>query len=575
LFAPLQLSRFAAFAFVAWVLNSSAAHAAKSALVVTFDQRQIAATLWYPDTLDVIRGVLVVTGGQGQNDQSGDTRGMADSAFYQRFAESIGFAILGNQFSGSYTDAGSGPGQALLDTLTVFASKTNHPELANAPLLLEGFSNGGYFSFTFAKWKPGRVIAFALNKSGFTKAELDPAFAGVPGVLFWGEEEGTKGMPTVIHSLVMQGRQQHALWAELKEWGRGHEEGEVERVFIPFFADMVAARYPNGKTPRTGEVQLIALDETTGWLGDHADASINMSLPTISTFAAYSGDKAGASWLPNEGIANLWRGFVTKTPLKLDSPATNAQLNAAQAMQLSASGVVSGETVNFLDGARTLAVDVAASGGVARASWTPEWGGGRGIVAVAKSGGASTRTSRPAAIALYGKAPPPGPPQPEPSAAPPAGAGPGGAQSGEQTGPNSTPNEPSEPRPAARDSGTSDAMTPDASEVEPDASPAADGGELIAADGGESSPADGGEPHAPRKHHKPAAGCTATLELEHPAPGLTGITLLGIWLALSARRRAKRQRFAAARSASASRERRRRAQNGPCHQQPLGESAAG
>src|SRR5262249_20173324 len=157
-----------------------------------------------------------------------------------------GFAILGNQFTGAYTEAGGGPGQALIDTLEQFATKTNHPELARAPLLLEGFSNGGYFSVTFAKFKPERVIAFSLHKSVFAKVQLDPAFGAVPGVLFWGEEELTKGLPTVIHSIIVQGRREHALWAELKEWGRGHEEGAAPRMIVPFFAEMVALRYPAG-----------------------------------------------------------------------------------------------------------------------------------------------------------------------------------------------------------------------------------------------------------------------------------------------------------------------------------------
>jgi hypothetical protein len=29
---------------------------------------------------------------------------MADDRFWQRFAENVGFAILGDQFTGSYTD---------------------------------------------------------------------------------------------------------------------------------------------------------------------------------------------------------------------------------------------------------------------------------------------------------------------------------------------------------------------------------------------------------------------------------------------------------------------------------------
>src|SRR5204862_1985956 len=103
-----------------------------------------------------------------------------------------------------------------------------------------------------------------LNKSGFAHAPLTAAFASVPGVFFWGANEPADNVPTVVHSLVQQGRAQHALWAELKEWGKGHTDGEVERVSMPFFAEMVAARYPEYKTPLAGQVRLIALYEAAG-----------------------------------------------------------------------------------------------------------------------------------------------------------------------------------------------------------------------------------------------------------------------------------------------------------------------
>jgi hypothetical protein len=390
-----------------WLLAGSTAHAKKSTLTVNFDVRSMASTLWIPDKVPVIRGVIVITGGQGENDQSGDTRQYADSRFYQRFAEGLGFAILGNQFTGAYTEAGGGPGQALINTLEQFATKLNHPELARAPLLLEGFSNGGYFSITFAKFKPERVIAFALNKSGFAKVQMDPAFAAVPGVLFWGEEELTKGLPTVIHSIVVQGRREHALWAELKEWGRGHVEGAAPRMIVPYFAEMVALRYPTGKTPLRGDVPLMALDESSGWLGDHSEASIQTELPAIAPFDSYTGDKAAASWLPNESLANLWRGFVTKSPIQLDFPVSEAQLSATQVLQLCASGLDAGETVTFYDGATAVAKDLPVNAsGEARGQWRPSWGGTRGFVAIAKTAGVATRTSRPSVVALYGKAPP-------------------------------------------------------------------------------------------------------------------------------------------------------------------------
>ena len=400
------------------VLGASArVYAAKATHSISYaDSRSLATTLWYPDGTASVRGVIVFTGGQASGG-SGDTRYIADSRFWQRFGQSLGFAILGTQFTGTYTNAANGPGQALLDTLQAYADDTGHPELANAPLLLEGFSNGGYFSFTFASWKPERTIAFCLNKSGFAQASMDAAFLAVPGFLIWGSDEPTAGVPTVIHSLVQKGRAQHALWAELREWGAEHEEGSAERAFAPFFAEMIAARYPKDKSPKEGPVALIALDETRGWLADHSDDSVSANVPTSAAWDDYKADKTAASWLPSEGLASLWRGFVTKNPLNLGAPAAAAQQDGAQSMMLSVSGVDAADEVSFADGARLLAEHVKPSAGQAKASWMPEWGGPRGIVAFATSGtGMLMRFSRPAHVVIYGKDPPAVMDEPEPMA---------------------------------------------------------------------------------------------------------------------------------------------------------------
>jgi hypothetical protein len=82
-------------------------------------------------------------------------------------------------------------------------------------------------------------------------------------------------------------------------------------------------------------------------------------------------------------------------------------LSATQLLQLCASGLSSGDAVGFFDGATEIAKNLAVnSGGEARAQWMPQWGGSRGIVALVKTNGVVTQTSRPSVITLYGKQPP-------------------------------------------------------------------------------------------------------------------------------------------------------------------------
>ena len=397
----------AGMALCGLVLAVTPARADTAAATIDFDTRSLATTLWYPDGLDVIRGVLVFTGGQ-EPGHSGDTRGIVDDPFWRRFAAGFGFALLGNQFTGLYVDAAAGPGQALVDALAALGLVTGHSELARAPITLEGFSNGGYFSFSFTQFAPARVIAFCVNKSGYATAPLDAALLATPGLLIWGADEPGTGTPTIIHALVEQGRAQHALWAEVREWGVAHAEGEAQRLFAPFFADMIAARYPAAVSPRDAEVPLLALVEEAGWLADHSDASVSAELPSIARFTDYAADRQKASWMPSQSMAQLWRGFVTKTPLTLERPAAGAQLEIGSVAQLSAAGLGDGLNARFMLGSATLAPAVAASGGRATFDWMPSVPGASAVLALEVNViGAVTRTSRPAAIVSYPRALPP------------------------------------------------------------------------------------------------------------------------------------------------------------------------
>jgi hypothetical protein len=370
------------------------------------DSRALDVTLFYPDGLELIRGVIVFTGGQGSGG-SGDTRPSVNDEFWQAFAQSLGFGVLGTRFTGSYTEAASGPGAALISVLKTLGEQTSHPELEHAPLLLEGFSNGGYFSLTFSQFAPERVIAFCLNKSGFAKATLDPPFLAVPGMLFWGVEEPETGVQTVVADLVRQGRAQHALWAELREWGVAHEDGAVEAAFAPFFAEMVAARYPASADPSQGPVALLALSEASGWLADPGEDSVRSDVPTIAPFSMYPGDQASASWLPSEGLAKLWRGFVVERPLELALPEEEALIAEGSVLELALTGIPdTAERAQFFDQEDTLAA-VAVSGSEAAATWEPSWGGVRGVAAIALSeADAVLHVSRPAPVVIQGKAPP-------------------------------------------------------------------------------------------------------------------------------------------------------------------------
>lgn len=97
-----KLSRLLALVLASGVcgtLGPGKVFAAKVTNNTTFgNSRALATTLWYPDNLEIIRGVVAFTGGKASGG-SGDTWGTADDRFWQRFSESTGFALLGTQLA--------------------------------------------------------------------------------------------------------------------------------------------------------------------------------------------------------------------------------------------------------------------------------------------------------------------------------------------------------------------------------------------------------------------------------------------------------------------------------------------
>ena len=110
-----------------------------------------------------------------------------------------GLALVGCHFTDKqheqsfieeYANVSQGSGQALLDTMAVFATRSKHAELASAPFLLWGMSAGGQFNYEFVAWKAERVIAFVVNKGGIYYTALTPRAArATPGMLFIGGKD--------------------------------------------------------------------------------------------------------------------------------------------------------------------------------------------------------------------------------------------------------------------------------------------------------------------------------------------------------------------------------------------------
>jgi len=258
---------------------------------------------WYPDAAPPLRALVILVPGS-----NGDGRAQVDEEFWRAFATRLNVGLVGCRFTDKqhdqmfiehYVDVAKGTGPALLTALAAFATRSGHPEVADAPLLLWGMSAGGEFNYEFVAWKPERVVAFVVNKGNvYYTALASEAARRVPGLLFTGEQDLEYRIQAVT-GLFGINRRAGALWALTQEPGVGHAVARSRDFAAMLFEDMVAARLPGLKP----------IDEKLGYIGDPKTGSIqplgDAKLPTTPTV-----------FLPNARLAKAWQAVVTGTPFE-------------------------------------------------------------------------------------------------------------------------------------------------------------------------------------------------------------------------------------------------------------------
>jgi pimeloyl-ACP methyl ester carboxylesterase len=263
--------------------------------------------LWYPDNIKEIRTIVVLVPGS-----NGDGRGMVSDSAWQNFAYRNGLALLGCYFTDTkhpdqdieyYVKTSEGSGQALLDVINRFAAGSVHPELANAPLLLWGHSAGGQFNYEFACWKPGRVMAFVVNKGGiYYTAIASAATRQVPGIFFTGEKD-IEFRIDIINGIFAVNRRFGALWAIAKEPGAGHEPGLTQKLTIEYFQEILALRFLQTNAESRQDPGMRELREDSGFIGDPKTHK-------ITPFNQWKKTSYPTAWLPTSWFSEKWRAFV-------------------------------------------------------------------------------------------------------------------------------------------------------------------------------------------------------------------------------------------------------------------------
>jgi poly(3-hydroxybutyrate) depolymerase len=270
---------------------------------VNYDKAQF--RLWVPPGVARVRAVLVLVPGS-----NGDGRPMAEDTVWQAFAAKNRLAIVACRFTDKphdqnfieeYVDVSRGSGQALFDILGRFAGRSNHAEIASAPLLMWGMSAGGQFDYELTAWRPERIAAFVANKGGiYYTALASRAARAVPGILFIGGKDLEQRVETIT-GLFAVNRRGGALWALAEEPGVGHVVGKSRDVSMAFFEDVLSARVDDAGALRP-------MAESSGVMGDMKTKDfgpIPAKAPNYPT-----------SWLPTERVARAWRAMLTEQPIE-------------------------------------------------------------------------------------------------------------------------------------------------------------------------------------------------------------------------------------------------------------------
>jgi len=331
--------RFAAvvltFALACILASSATARGAGQYVTVDYPastipgELQIAVTytLWIPDGVKTVRGIIVHQHGAGTT----AAKAGATSAYdlhWQALARKWDCALLGPCYHVLNEGTQIGPGEAELwydprrgsdkvfvNALRALGDKSGHPEIGVVPWCLWGHSGGAQWASTMVVLHPDRVAAAWIRSGGITKFhsrhpewpdhQVTEAVYSVPMMTNSGIAE--KDHPAYRGSWIGA----TAAFEEYRAHGAPvgiapdpvstHWCGDSRYLAIPFFDACLAMRLPEkGATSQT----LKPVDMSTAWLADEFG---HVAVPATQ----YKGDASKAVWLPNVAVAKAWMEYVT------------------------------------------------------------------------------------------------------------------------------------------------------------------------------------------------------------------------------------------------------------------------
>ena len=189
--------------------------------------------------------------------------------------------------------------EKLLQALSQIGEQSVHPELASIPILFVGHSQGGCTAYGFSRAHAARVAGFVTMKGGCHNPAPAGGAASIPGFFLIGRFDAPHRSENIT-GVFQAGRAAGAPWAlSIDDFGHG-PMADLDLMFDWIDAVLTA------RLPATAGAPLLAMTETSGWLGDRTTGA-------IARYACYLSSASMASWLPSQETALGWQRMAGGT----------------------------------------------------------------------------------------------------------------------------------------------------------------------------------------------------------------------------------------------------------------------
>lgn len=276
-------------------------------------------TLWVPDGVTKVRGIIVHQHGCG----TGACKGGATAAYdlhWQALAKKWDCALLGPSYHQEekqncrlWCDPRNGSHKTFLRCLHDFAEQVKRPEIEQVPWCLWGHSGGGFWSSLMQTMYPERIVAIwfrsgtayaTWEKGEIQKPTIPETAYRIPMMLNPGAKENNdkrfQGAWTGTLEMFKAYRAKGAPAGFAPDPRTAHECGDSRYLAIPFFDACLALRLPD---PGAKSQDLKPVDARAGWLAEVLSSKADPAKD-------YKGQPEQAVWLPNEAVAKAWAEYV-------------------------------------------------------------------------------------------------------------------------------------------------------------------------------------------------------------------------------------------------------------------------